>query len=123
MIKDLKKYDKRTQRTFVIETKEFNDLLTSANAAVKVVPRDIEVRKTYEAYVQNCRSVGEPPIPEYEYEEKFISLSCSFETCENVPANVLLRKALDVKSVEVRYAKDRYGKFTNNELEVTYTVA
>ena len=123
MVKKFKKYDKEAQRTIRIKTDEFNTLLEDANANIRVIPRNIDLRNQYDAYVHNCKMFGEIPLSEFEYDRKYYCAACSFEVNENVPVRLLICKALDVKSIDVRYAKDSYGHFRNDELEVSYRIA
>jgi hypothetical protein len=123
MIDTFKKYDKKAQRTVCIETETFNKILAEANAAVRVIPRDVEMRNRYVAYEQNCKETGEVPMSEFEYSKTYPYDSCCFEVYENAPAKILISKALGVQSVSLEYAKDYYGRMTNDELEVTYHIA
>ncbi len=123
MIKEFKKYDKEAKRTVYIKTETFNRILEETNAAVRVVPRDVDVRNQYNAYLYNCESNGEKPMSIFEYSRNFAFCSCSFEQCENASAEKLISEALGVKEVNVKYAKDYYGTITDDELEVTYHIA
>ncbi len=123
MINEFKKYDKESQRTVYIKTESFNRIMENANAAVRVIPRDVEVHNQYNAYLQTCEATGEEPLDVFEYGKTHASYSCSFETYENAPSNMLISKALGVEAVKVRYAKDHYGRITDDELEVTYHIA
>ncbi len=123
MFSTFKKYDKEAQRTVYIKTEDFNKILADTNAAVRVVPHDVETHNQYNAYLHNCETTGEKPLSEYEYGKAYEFCSCSFEIYENSPANLLISKALGVKSVNVKYAKDYYGRITDDELEVTYHIA
>ncbi len=123
MIKEFEKYDKEAQRTVYIKTETFNKILTEANAAVRVIPRDVDVHNRYVAYEQYCEAAGEKPMSEFEYDRAYLGYSCSFETYENAPSELLISKALGIKAVDVKYAKDYYGRMTDDELEVTYHIA
>lgn len=120
MIKEFQKYDKSAQRTVYMKTADFNNILEKANAAVRVIPRNTELKNSYDAYVHSCHVSCESPLPIYEYGEKYFMASCSFQTFTNVPSEILLSKALGVKSVCVEYAKDMEGHQTDDELEITY---
>lgn len=123
MIKEFKKYDKEAQRTVYIKTETFNKILAEANAAVRVIPRDVEIHNQYQAYLHNCKATGEKPLSKFEYSKTYVFCSCSFETYENAPSGIIISKALGIKSVKVKYAKDYYGRMTDDELEVTYRIA
>ena len=123
MFNEFKKYDKESQRTIYIKTETYNKILANANASVRVVSRDVELHNQYNAYCRNCEIDNETPLCEYDYEKKYFMCSCSFETYENAPATLLMSKALDVMAISVKYAKDYYGRQTDDELEVRYHIA
>lgn len=123
MIKEFKKYDKEAQRTVYIKTEKFNELLESVNAPVKVIPRVIDLENRYEAYLHNCSISGKEPMSESEYDREIPHSLCSFEVQENAPAELLISKALDMKAIKVEYAKDSYGRVTDDELEIRYHIA
>lgn len=124
MLKEFARYDKTAVRTVYVNTDAFNELLTKANADVKVIPRDEELSSEYNCYRDFCKITNDEPMTKQEYEDKIFSASCSFDCTkhDNVPADVLLTKALGVKRIEVRYAEDRYGKATNDVLVINYLV-
>ena len=119
MIPEFQKYDKYSQRILYIKTETFNALLASINAPIRVVPRDVEQHNRYEIYRQDCESSGKTPLCELDY-NKYSPCPCGFEIYENATAESLISKALGVKAVKVKYAKDWYGRMTDDELEVTY---
>ncbi len=120
MIKEFRKYDRESQRTVRIKTKDFNTLLAKANAAVRVVPYDVAIRNQYNAYLQTCKDTGKKPVPKAEYEEWYFFAACCFEVYKNAPAEILISNALDVAINDVVYAKDQYDRVLD-ELVVTYS--
>lgn len=123
MIKKFREYDKDATRTLYIKTDEFNGLLASVGCNVRVIPRDVQLHNDYCAYEQNCLNAGDPPLSKVDYINKYSTYTCSFEISENAPAELTISKALGVSSVKVTYAKDWYGRWTDDELEVRYSVA
>ncbi len=120
MNKAFKEYDKEARRILYIKTENFNKMLADANAAVRVVPHDVEIRNQYNAYLHDCEVYDEEPLSEYEYGKAYGYCRCSFETRENADAGLLMAKALGVKTISVKYAEDYFGRMTDDELELYY---
>ncbi|MBO5551451.1 MAG: hypothetical protein J5966_05780, partial [Lachnospiraceae bacterium] len=100
MIKELRKFDKAAERTVRIKTEKLNEILAGVNAPVKVIPYDVELRNQYKSY----QALSNETLSEVEYEHQYFCYKCSFETHENIPAEILISRALGVKRAKVKYA-------------------
>ncbi len=124
MVKQLKKLDKNAWHLTYISTDTFNKMLEELGVGVRVIPRYEQLEAQYQMYLDRVK--GEKtcniPISKKMYDDRYFMCSCAFEYLvdDNIPSSIKISKALDVKHVDIRYSKNQFGQYTDNELEFAY---